>query len=77
MGSPQKNISTLLIPIIMCTTLGLAPFVPEPHIIKQINNILQGTFNKPLDWFDLLMHGAPWLYLIYSIISFYNHRKTN
>jgi len=27
----------------------------------------QGTLTKPLDWFDLFMHGTPWLVLLAKI----------
>ena len=39
-------------------TLGLAPFVPEPHLIEKIRMLLQGSLNRPIDIFDLFMHGA-------------------
>lgn len=45
-------------------TLGLAPFTPEPHIWKQIQNLRLGREMLAIDWFDLLMHGAPWVALI-------------
>jgi hypothetical protein len=44
-------------------TLGLAPFTPEPHIWKQIQNLRLGREMLMMDWFDLLMHGAPWVVL--------------
>jgi len=44
--------------IIGSLTLGLAPFVPEPHLIEKIRMLLQGTLSRPLDIFDLLMHAA-------------------
>ncbi len=39
-------------------TLGLAPFVPEPHLFEKIGMLADGTLAKPIDIFDLLMHGA-------------------
>ena len=44
-------------------TLGLAPFVPEPHIAEKIRWLLQGELRRPIDIFDLLFHGIPWLLL--------------
>ena len=49
-------------------TLGLAPFVPHPHIWKQIKNLWLGRDMAGMDWIDLLMHGAPWIALIYILI---------
>ncbi len=55
--------------IIGSLTLGLAPFVPHPHIWKQLKNLWYGRTMLGLDWIDLLMHGAPWLFLIVILIS--------
>ncbi len=49
--------------VILCLTLGLAPFTP-PHIVEKIQMLGQGTLKKPLDWFDLFFHGIPWLLLL-------------
>jgi hypothetical protein len=46
-------------------TLGLAPFAPEPHVWGKLKWILGGAVGmKPMDWFDFLMHGTPWILLI-------------
>lgn len=56
--------------IIGCLTLGLAPFYPEPHILGKIRWIAGGAKGmSALDWFDFVMHGAPWLFLMYLVIS--------
>ena len=43
--------------------LGLAPFYPEPHVWEKLKMLAAGTLVRPLDWFDLAMHGAPFLVL--------------
>jgi hypothetical protein len=43
--------------------LGLAPFVPEPHLLEKLRMLAQGALSRPIDIFDLLMHGAPALLL--------------
>ena len=54
-------------------TLGLAPFSP-PHIWSKIQWILGGNaFSaenglKSSDWFDVLLHGTPWVLLLISIV---------
>lgn len=53
--------------IIICLTLGLAPFTP-PHIYEKISMLINGTLKRPIDWFDLFLHGVPWLILIAKII---------
>ncbi len=43
--------------------LGLAPFAPEPHLLAKLRLLMAGELVKPIDIFDLLMHGAPLLLL--------------
>lgn len=50
--------------IIASLTLGLAPFKPQPHIWEKLNMLAQGNLVQPMDIFDLLMHGLPWMLLI-------------
>ena len=45
--------------IVLCLTLGLAPFRPEPHVWQKLSMLLSGDLNRIIDIFDLLMHGAP------------------
>jgi hypothetical protein len=49
--------------IVLALTLGLAPFVPEPHIWEKLKMLAAGTLVKPIDIFDLLMHAAPFVAL--------------
>ena len=49
--------------ILLCLTLGLAPFAP-PHIWEKLQMLAQGRLVRPLDWFDLLLHAAPWILLL-------------
>ncbi len=39
--------------------LGLAPFVPEPHLWEKLKMLGAGTLARPIDIFDLVMHGTP------------------
>jgi len=50
---------------IACLTLGLAPFFPEPHLFGKIKWIAGGAVGMQLmDWFDVLLHGFPWILLL-------------
>ena len=50
-------------------TLGLAPFFPEPHIFGKVRWLLGGAVGmKPIDWFDLIMHGSPFVLLVISLL---------
>lgn len=65
----MKSISWGLV-LVMCLTLGLAPFTPEPHIFGKLKWIAGGAYGMVLlDWFDVLLHGTPWVLLIIKICS--------
>lgn len=49
--------------IVLCLTLGLAPFSPEPHVWEKLGMLVSGKLTRPLDIFDLVLHGSPWLLL--------------
>lgn len=60
----------LLLALVFALTLGLAPFVPEPHIVGKVRWVLGGASGmQAMDYFDLLLHGTPWLYLFFTIIQ--------
>lgn len=66
-----------LIPAIVgCLTLGLAPYVPHAHIWKQLKNLWYGRNMGTMEWVDLLMHGAPWIFLFYVLIMMYREKRT-
>ena len=49
---------------VVSLTLGLAPFVPEPHIVGKLRWLMGGAVGmKPIDWFDLIQHGFPFILL--------------
>jgi hypothetical protein len=54
----------LSILIVLCLTLGLAPFAPQPHLLEKLGMLASGELTQPLDIFDLLLHGFPWVLLI-------------
>ena len=39
-------------------TLGLAPFLPEPHLFEKLRMLFAGTLHRPVDVFDLCLHAA-------------------
>lgn len=49
--------------VMISLLLGLAPFVPEPHVWEKLKMLFDGNLSKPVDIFDLFMHGTPWILL--------------
>ena len=60
--------------LVVSLTLGLAPFLPEPHIWEKLKWVASGANGMRLiDWFDLFMHGSPWVLLVISLLLKYKH----
>ena len=54
--------------VVISLLLGLAPFAPEPHVWEKLKMLADGTLSKPIDIFDLFMHGTPWVLLILKLL---------
>ena len=53
--------------ILLCLTLGLAPFRP-PHIWEKLCMLMHGELHRPLDIFDLFLHATPWILLLLKLL---------
>jgi hypothetical protein len=61
----MKYLQDTRVVVIACCTIGLAPFVPEPHIWGKIKWIYGGAVGmQAIDWVDTALHGFPWLLLL-------------
>ena len=40
---------------------ALTPFRPEPHLMEKLRLLSNGQLIRPVDIFDLFMHGTPLL----------------
>jgi len=62
--------SRYFLPALLCATLGLAPFSPEPHLIGKLRWVAGGANGMALmDWGDLLMHGFPFVWLAAVVLQ--------
>ncbi|MGD2075233.1 MAG: RND transporter [Gammaproteobacteria bacterium] len=57
---------SLLLPVAIL--LALAPFAPEPHLWQKLKMLFNGTLSRPIDIFDLFLHGAPLAVLVLKLI---------
>ncbi len=63
--------------VLLCLTLGLAPFFPEPHILTKIKWILSGSEGMQfIDWFDVVFHGSPYVLLLRLLLKHAKKRLT-
>jgi hypothetical protein len=51
--------------------LGLAPFAPEPHLVEKLRMLIGGELSRPIDIFDLLLHGALPVLLLVRLVRQY------
>ena len=63
--------------IIMCLTIGLAPFVPEPHVVEKLRMLFSGNLHRLIDIGDLFMHGSPWILLGLKLASLALAKRAN
>jgi hypothetical protein len=54
--------------VVIALLLGLAPFAPEPHLWQKLKMLAAGELIKPIDIFDLFLHGAPAVLLIIKLL---------
>lgn len=54
--------------VAVCLLLGLAPFMPEPHVWEKLKLLATGNLQRPMDIFDLIMHGSPFVVLIIKLL---------
>ena len=60
----QLPLAPLLVAAVL---LGLAPFVPEPHLVEKLRMLVAGTLRRPLDIFDLCFHLLPTVLLLLKL----------
>ncbi len=53
-----------LIAVMLALMPAIVPPHPEPHLVEKLRMLMEGTLQKPLDIFDLLMHATPLTLLV-------------
>jgi hypothetical protein len=59
---------------LIAVLLGLAPFVPEPHLWEKLKMLAAGTLSRPIDIFDLLLHATPIVVLLLKLARIASQR---
>ena len=58
--------------IVMTIFLGLAPYLPfmvePPHLFTKLGMLVNGTLTRPIDIFDLFLHGTPAVLLSIRVV---------
>lgn len=63
--------------LLVTLALGLAPFAPEPHIWEKLKMLAAGNLSRPIDIFDLALHGVPWGLALVKIYRSITGRSAN
>jgi hypothetical protein len=71
--SAMKSMHGLLnnwwVVLILCATLGLSPYQPEPHLVDRFRWAYYGGEGMHLlDYIDLLMHASPFVLLLRLVV---------
>ncbi|WP_455202444.1 hypothetical protein [Kaarinaea lacus] len=57
--------TSIWILLVLALGLGIAPFGSQPHLVEKLLMLLNGTLVRPIDIFDLLLHGIfPLLFIV-------------
>ncbi len=57
---------SLLLPI--AALLALAPFMPEPHLWEKLKMLGAGALSRPIDIFDLFLHGSGLILIVFKLV---------
>ena len=49
--------------IVAAVVFGSIP-LSSPHLIEKVRMLLSGDLRRPLDWFDLVLHGFPLILML-------------
>jgi hypothetical protein len=58
--------------LVLAAWMAIAPITPEPHLVEKLRLLVQGALVRPLDIFDLALHGAP---LVLVAIKLWRRRR--
>lgn len=58
----------LTVIIVLAVISGLAPMIPEPHLVEKTRMLMNGTLEKPTDIFDLLLHSSGTILLALKLL---------
>ena len=67
-ANPVTMVTSLPFALFLCVILGLAPLYPEPHLVGKVRWVAGGAVGMgPVDWFDLVWHSWPFVWLLVVI----------
>ena len=55
--------------------MAIAPISPQPHLLEKISMLMAGELVRPLDIFDLFLHGTPQIVLAIKLYRLVKHKR--
>ena len=54
--------------VVIAMLLAVLPFNSTPHLIEKLDMLVKGVLIRPIDIFDLLLHGSPLVLLFTRVV---------
>jgi len=65
----------LLLILVIAFFLAVAPITQEPHLWQKLKMLFDGSLSKPIDIFDLFLHGTPMVLLTVKLLFMATDKK--
>lgn len=57
--------------------MALQPLGQQPHLIEKLQMLVAGTLRRPIDIFDLALHGTLLVLLLWKVIADISGKSNN
>jgi len=54
--------------VVVAIVMAVLPFNATPHLFEKLGMLVDGSLQRPIDIFDLFMHGTPAVLLIVRLV---------
>lgn len=68
MGPRKKLLLLIGVQVTAALALMAAPFGATPHLVEKLGMLTAGDLSRPVDIFDLVLHGGLPLYLLVDAV---------
>lgn len=60
--------------LLVALAMGIAPAGAQPHLLQKLSMLVQGSLTRPMDIFDLFLHGIFPLLLLAKLVRMWQQR---
>ncbi len=62
--------------IFIAVFMALAPFGAQSHLLEKLNMLFSGELQRPIDIFDLFLHGTPTILVLLKLKRMIPQKET-